>query len=54
MYFHAQYRQATPNSAQQLPDSKNVDGATNYVCCETRGRGHLTGVTLGVVQNSEF
>jgi hypothetical protein len=52
-YFHAQYRQAIPNQAQQLPDRKNPDGATNYVYCETRGRGHLMGVTLGVIQNTE-
>ena len=54
LYFHAQYRQAAPNRAQQLPDGKNPDGATNYVYAETRGRGHLMGVTLGVVQNAEF
>lgn len=53
LYFHAQYRQAAPNVAQQLPNSKNPDGKTNYVYCETHGRGHLMGVTLGVVQNKE-
>lgn len=52
-YFHAQYRQAVPNAAQKLPESKNPDGATNYVYFETRGRGHLMGVTLGVIQNTE-
>lgn len=52
-YFHAQYRQAVPNQAQQLAERKNPDGATNYVYCDTRGRGHLMGVTLGVVQNAE-
>ena len=52
-YFHAQYRQAVPNTAQQLPNGRNLDGAANYVFCETRGRGHLMGVTLGVIQNSE-
>jgi hypothetical protein len=52
-YFHAQYRQAVPNQAQTLPERKNPDGATNYVFCETRGRGHLMGVTLGVIQNAE-
>ena len=50
LYFHAQYRQAAPNVAQNLPDRKNLDGATNYVFCEARGRGHLMGVTLGVIQ----
>ena len=53
LYFHAQYRQAAPNVAQALPNGKNLDGATNYVFCETRGRGHLMGVTLGVIQNAE-
>ena len=53
LYFHAQYRQAAPNTAQHLPGSKNPDGGTNYVFAETRGRGHLMGVTLGVVQNAE-
>ncbi len=52
-YFHAHYRQAVPNAAQKLPESKNPDGATNYVYCETRGRGHLMGATLGVIQNAE-
>ena len=54
LYFHAQYRQAAPNQAQQLPGGKNLDGATNYVYCETRGRGQLMGVTLGVIQNAEY
>ncbi len=53
LYFHAQYRQAAPNTAQALAGSKNLDGATNYVYCETRGRGHLMGVTLGVIQTAE-
>ncbi len=53
LYFHAQYRQAAPNQAQHLADGKNVDGTTNYVYCETRGRGQLMGVTLGVIQNAE-
>jgi len=54
VYFHAQYRQATPNHAERLADGKNPDGITNYVFVETHGRGHLMGVTLGVVQNSEY
>jgi hypothetical protein len=53
LYFHAQYRQAAPNVAQNLPDRKNLTGATNYVFCEARGRGHLMGVTLGVIQTAE-
>ncbi len=53
MYFHAQYRQAVPTTKEALPNGKNPDGSTNYVFCETRGRGHLMGVTLGWIQNSE-
>jgi hypothetical protein len=53
LYLHAQYRQAAPNTAQHLPASKNSDGATNYVYCETRGRGHLMGVTLGVIPTAD-
>jgi hypothetical protein len=52
LYFHAQYRQATPNVAHTESD-KNLDGRHNYVYVETRGRGHLMGVTLGVLQNTD-
>jgi hypothetical protein len=52
LYFHAQYRQATPNAAHTESD-KNLDGRHNYVFVETRGRGHLMGVTLGVLQNTD-
>lgn len=55
-YFHAEYRQATPNRAEQYASSKeetNLNGKNNYVFLETRGKGHLMGVTLGVAQNSE-
>ncbi len=57
LYFHASYRQAAPNKPVAGPDGKdvlNTDGKNNYVYCETRGRGHLMGVTLGVLQNNEF
>ncbi len=56
LYFHAQYRQVTPHVAIKGPDGStpnNQDGKHNHVYCETHGRGHLMGVTLGVVQNSE-
>jgi hypothetical protein len=56
LYFHAQYRQATPNRAVMFPQGTketNLDGKNNYVYLETRGRGHLMGVTLGVLQNGE-
>ena len=52
LYFHAQYRQSTPNSAN-TGSQLNPDGGQNYVYAETRGRGHLMGVTLGVLQNTE-
>jgi hypothetical protein len=55
-YFHAQYRQATPNRATQFPAGSpklNPDGRSNYVYVETRGRGHLMGITLGVLQNTD-
>ena len=62
LYFHAQYRQAQPcravtNDWKNNGDAnrlKNPAGQENYVYAETRGRGHLMGVTLGVLQNQEF
>ncbi len=57
LYFHAQYRQAVPHKAIKNPDGTtpvNPLGTHNHVYCETRGRGQLMGVTLGVVQNSEY
>ncbi|MBL8240137.1 MAG: DUF2961 domain-containing protein [Bryobacterales bacterium] len=62
LYFHAQYRQSTPTAATtnewasngDANRLKNPDGKLNYVFAETRGRGHLMGVTLGVLQNQEF
>lgn len=56
LFFHAQYRQATPNKAIVYGSEEkelNLDGKNNYVFCETRGRGHLMGVTLGVLQNKD-
>jgi hypothetical protein len=52
LYFHAQYRQATPNKAV-TGDGKNPGGGENYVFFETQGRGQAMGVTLGVVQNTD-
>ena len=62
LYFHAQYRQSTPckattNDWKSNADANrllNPDGRQNHVYGETRGRGHLMGVTLGVLQNQEF
>jgi hypothetical protein len=62
LYFHAQYRQAAP-ATPSTSDWKtngdanrllNPDGKNNYVYAETRGRGQLMGVTLGVLQNQDF
>jgi hypothetical protein len=53
LYFHAQYRQAAPCVPVPSANPKiNLDGKQNYVYMETRGRGHLMGVTLGVLQNA--
>lgn len=62
MYFHAQYRQSQPCLGVTNEWSNNGDanrlmnpvGKDNYVYAEARGRGHLMGVTLGVLQNQEF
>jgi hypothetical protein len=54
MYFHAQYRQSAPCVPSAGEAAKlNADGRLNYVYVETRGRGHLMGVTLGVLQNAD-
>jgi hypothetical protein len=52
LYFHAQYRQAAPCVAVNS-DGHNLLGGSNYVFAETHGRGHLMGVTLGVVENAD-
>jgi hypothetical protein len=62
LYFHAQYRQSAPcpptsndwNNNGDANKLKNPDGKMNYVYAETRGAGHLMGVTLGVLQNQEY
>jgi hypothetical protein len=63
LYFHAQYRQATPNKGWTndwksngdaiVNDKKNLDGAGNYVWLEATGRGHFVGVTMSVIQNQD-
>ncbi len=54
LYFHAQYRQASPCVAVKGEAAKlNPDGKLNYVYAETRGRGHLMGVTIGVLLNAD-
>jgi hypothetical protein len=54
LYFHSQYRQTAPCVAPEADTRKiNPDGKLNYVYAETRGRGHLMGVTLGVLINAD-
>lgn len=54
LYFHAQYRQSAPCVATTGADAKlNLNGQLNYVYGQARGRGHLMGVTLGVLQNAD-
>jgi hypothetical protein len=56
MYFHAQYRQAVPTHAESFPSEKdeiNLNGKQNYVFFESEGKGHMMGVTFGVMQNAE-
>ncbi len=63
LYFHAQYRQATPvpgwtnqwhsNGDPLVDDRKNVNGEGNYVWMEATGRGHFVGVTMSVLQNQD-
>jgi hypothetical protein len=53
LYFHAQYRQATPTPAVHFAAGEpeiNLDGRHNYVFLETQGKGQVMGVTLGVLQ----
>jgi len=60
-YFHAQYRQATPNHGwtsdwtrngqPEVDDRPNPEGRGNYVILEATGRGHYVGVTHSILQN---
>ncbi len=61
-FFHAQYRQASPNKGGTTPWNSNADanslknpnGENNYVMLEAAGRGHFVGVTHSVLQNQDF
>jgi Protein of unknown function (DUF2961) len=63
VYFHAQYRQATPakgwtnqwesNDAAAVNAKKNLDGQNNYVWLEATGQGHFVGVTMSILQNQD-
>ena len=64
LYFHAQYRQASPNRGvisdwkdngdPRVNGLKNLNGQDNYVWLEAAGRGHFVGVTMSVLQNQDF
>jgi hypothetical protein len=54
LYFHAQYRQATPCVPVKGPEAqKNPDAKLNYLLAEAHGRGHIMGCTLGVLCNAD-
>jgi Protein of unknown function (DUF2961) len=63
LYFHAQYRQGSPNHGwtnqwqsngdKIVEDKNNVNGEDNYVWMEAKGRGHFVGVTMSVLQNQD-
>jgi len=63
LYFHAQYRQASPNKGwtnqwqtngdKIVEDKKNTSGEGNYVWMEAKGRGHFVGVTMSLLQNQD-
>lgn len=62
LYFHAQYRQASPakgwtndwsSNGDASLQKKNLSGEGNYVWMEAKGRGHFVGVTMSVLQNQD-
>ncbi len=63
LYFHAQYRQASPahgwtnewrtNGDPQVDTKKNLKGEGDYVWLEASGRGHFVGVTMSILQNQD-
>lgn len=52
LYFHAQYRQATPNHGDPTA-TINLDGKNNYVWMDAQGRGQFVGVTMSVIENQD-
>ena len=64
LYFHAQYRQATPNKGvsndwtdngdPRADQRKNLNGEGNYIWMEATGRGQFVGVTMSVLQNQDY
>jgi Protein of unknown function (DUF2961) len=64
LYFHAQYRQASPNHGwstdwknngdPRVDKKTNLTGEDNYVWMEAAGRGQFAGVTMSVLQNQDY
>jgi Protein of unknown function (DUF2961) len=64
LYFHAQYRQASPNRGwtsdwtnngdPKVDKKPNLTGEDNYVWMEAIGRGQFAGVTMSVLQNQDY
>jgi hypothetical protein len=64
LYFHAQYRQASPNRGwtsewtsngdPKVDKKPNLTGEDNYVWMEATGRGQFAGVTMSVLQNQDY
>lgn len=64
LYFHSQYRQATPNRGwtsewrdngdAKVDKKANLNGEDNYVWMEATGRGQFAGVTMSVFQNQDY
>jgi D-arabinan exo alpha-(1,3)/(1,5)-arabinofuranosidase (non-reducing end) len=63
LYFHAQYRQATPahgwtndwssNADPKVNNRSNLSGEDNYVWLDAHGQGHFVGVTMSILQNQD-
>ena len=68
LYFHAQYRQATPthgwakygttndwtsNGDPKVNNRPNLNGEDNYVWLDARGQGHYVGVAMSILQNQD-
>ena len=51
-YFHAQFHQATPNTAK-VGNKINLDGDGNYPWLSATGEGHFVGVTMSVLENAD-
>jgi hypothetical protein len=63
LYFHAQYRQASPNkgimgdwtdNGDPLQENReNLAGEGSYILLQATGRGHFVGVSMSVLQNQD-